>query len=378
MASSKRTRTTIIRDNPDDDLEERGTQATREIEQDSGEQAYSEFMTKNRGVEGCRVRIRRQTPQGRQFCISEPPEAIESIEEYLAAYHAKQIWSTEEGVYFVSVDVHGETRSAFCIRIAPMLNTPSVAASGGMAASAEVRMLQEQIRRLEDMVRHTERPPMMDMVDGLAKLDQLRGGQNGGLNLDSIIKCIDIGTKMNGGGAAADSGWEGMLRDVLKENAPGIIGLLQMGVAKLSAGKPAEPVQQQPAQPAQAEPARVEESMEPSEQEIMILRQGLAFLKKKALAHSDPGLYVDLIVDNREDPLYARLISKIVETDFPAFAAVDPDLAKPEYRDFFGFLHDRIRHVFKPADTMATTGGGKRGNKGNASGNGTSGKSGGQ
>jgi hypothetical protein len=365
---AKRTRTTIIRDNPDDDLNERGDLASREIEQDSGEQAYSEFMTKNRGVEGCRVRIRRQTPQGRQFCISEPPEAIESIEEYLSAYHAKQVWSTEEGVYFVSVDVHGETRSAFCIRIAPMLNAP-MAMSGGMAVAPDVRMLQDQIRRLEDRL-HSDKPPMMEMVDGLAKLDQLRGGSNNGFNLESIVKCIEIGTRMNGGGGDG-GGWEGMLRDVLKDNAPAIIGLLQMGAAKLKTmGTPTE-------QP-KAEPVRVEENMEPLEQEVVILQQGIGFLKKKSAAHSDPGLYVDLIVDNREDPLYARLISKIVESDFPAFATIDPDIAKPEHKDFFGFIHDRIRRIFKPADTVATAGGGKHGNKTNASGNGTSGKNGGQ
>jgi hypothetical protein len=372
MGNSKRTRTTIIRDNPDDDVDERGSAASREIEQDSGEQAYSEFMTKNRGVEGCRVRIRRQTPQGRQFCISEPPEAIESIEEYLAAYHSKQIWSTEEGVYFVSVDVHGETRSAFCIRIAPTAHTPALAAtSGGMALGGDVNT--RILERIEARLSQAEKPPMMEMVDGLAKLDQLRGGQNNGFNLDSIVKCIEIGTRMNGGGDSG--GWEGLARDVLKDNAPGIIALLQMGVNKLQAmGKPAE----QP-KPLVAEPEKqVEESMEPSQQETMILQQAIGFLKKKAVAHSDPGLYVDLIVDNREDPLYARLISKIVENDFPAFAAIDSDIAKPEYRDFFSFIHNRIRQVFKPANTVAATGGGKGGNKGHASSNGTTGKSGGQ
>lgn len=367
---AKRTRTTIIRDNPDEDIEERGNLAAREIEQDSEEQAYSEFMTKNRGVEGCRVRIRRQTPQGRQFCISEPPEAIESIEEYLAAYHAKQIWCTEEGVYFVSVDVHGETRSAFCIRIAPMLNTPAV--SGGMAVAPDVRILQEQIRRLEERLMHSEKPPMLEMVDGLAKLDQLRGGANNGFNLESVVKCIEIGSRMNGGGGS-DGGWEGLARDLLKDNAPAIIGLLQMGAAKLkSMNKPME--QARP----QAEPVKVEETMEPSEQEKVILQQAIGFLKKKALSQSDPGLYVDLIVDNREDPLYARLISKIVESDFPAFAAIDSDIEKPEYRNFFSFIHDRIRRVFKPANTVATHTSGKGGNKGNATGNGTTSKTGGQ
>jgi hypothetical protein len=365
----KRTKTTIIRENPDDELIERGDLAAREIEQDSGEQAFSEFMSKNRGVEGCRVRIRRQTPQGRQFCISEPPEAIENIEEYLAAYHSRQLWAMEEGVYFVSVDVHGETRSAFTIRIAPSTHTQTAPTSVGMAVAGDVNT--RILERIEQRLAQAEKPPMLEMVDGLAKLDQLRGGANNGLNLDSIVKCIEIGTRMNGGGD--NGGWEGMLRDVLKDNAPAIIGLLQMGAAKLQAmNKPAE------VKTVTEESRPVEENMEPSQQELVILQQAIGFLKKKAAAHSDPGLYVDLIVDNREDPLYARLISKIVETDFPAFTAIDSDIGKPEYRDFFGFIHDRIRRVFKPADTVATPSGGKRGDKGNAASNGATGKSGGQ
>jgi hypothetical protein len=229
------------------------------------------------------------------------------------------------------------------------------------------------LERIEQRLAQAEKPPMLEMVDGLAKLDQLRGGQ--GNNLDTVVKCIEIGSRMNGGGGGDSGGWEGMLRDVLKDNAPAIIGLLQMGAAKLQAmGKPAEP-----AQPVTvAGPGKVEETMEPSTQEIMMLQQGIGFLKKKAAAHSDPGLYVDLIIDNREDPLYARLISKIVESDFPTFANIDPDIAKPEYRDFFGFIHDRIRRIFKPTDTVATAGGGKHGNKGNPQSNGASGKSGGQ
>jgi hypothetical protein len=242
-----------------------------------------------------------------------------------------------------------------------------------MAVSGDVNT--RILERIEQRLSQAERPPMLEMVDGLAKLDTLRGGNSGGFNLDSMVKLIEIGSRMNGGGGTDSGGWEGMLRDVLKDNAPSIISLLQMGVSKLGAmNKPAE---QQP-QTQVSEPGKVEETMEPSQQELMILRQGIGYLKKKAAAHSDPGLYVDLIVDNREDPLYARLISKIVESDFPTFAAIDADIAKPEYREFFGFIHDRIRHVFKSANTVAAPSGGKHGNKGNASGNGTTGKSGGQ
>lgn len=377
----KRTRTTIIRDNPDDEQER--LPVARESEEDSGEQSFSDFMAKNKGLDGCRVKIRRQTQQGREYCGSFQPEEIENAEEFLRLYHAKQDYANEAGVYYVSVEVNGETRSVFPIRIAPQSRaaiSPAVPQYGSMADQG----LRDSIARLESRIAQQERPPMMEMVDGLAKLDQLRGGQGGGnMSMDTIVKCIEIGTRMGGGGGTGggSDSWEGMLREVVKDNAPALIGLLQLGAAKLAAmtSKPAEQPAAQPQPPTNPNPPVVEETMDTTEQEKAILAQAIGWLKKKSAAHSDPGLYVDLIVDNREDPLYAKLISKITENDFSTFAnSIDPEIAKPEHADFFGFIYDRVRRVFKPANTVAGNTGGKGGHKSNAESNGGPGKSGGK
>ena len=350
--------------------------AARDVQEDSGLQALTDFIRKNKGADGCRVKVHRQTPHGREFCDSFLPEEIENAEEFLKQYHASQDYAHEPGVYFVSAVLNGETYSAFTIRIGPQKKSTS--APGVYSGIADYGLV-SRLDRIEQRFSQ-EKTPMLEMVDGLAKLDQLRGGNGGGgFSLDNALKCIEIGTRMNGGGGS-DGGWEGMLRDVLKDNAPAIIGLLQMGAAKLAAmtSKPPEPqAAAPPAQSPTVAPA-ISETADPSEQEKQILGGYIHYLKGRAAAHSDPGLYVDYIHDNREDPLNERLISKIVDLEFSEFAArFDPEIEKPEFREFFIFIHDRIRRIFKRASPVATTGGGKGGNKGNAGSNGTTGKSGG-
>ena len=376
MGKRTRTRTTIIRDNPDEDLEERG-ESTAHVESDGALNEASEFIAKNRGTEGCRVRIRRQTPQGREFCASEPPSAIPNVEDYLAEYHAKQSYAHETGVYFVAVEVHGEIQSSFTVRIAPQTSAPAMA--GGMAQASP---LEYQVRELKEMVmrqQQQEKTPVLELVEGMQKIQQMQGGGQQPLSMDGMVKLIEIGAKINGGGGGSDGGWEGMARDVLKENAPAIISLLQFGAAKVSEflTKPAPGQQPPPQQPTQSQPEQP--MIEVTAQERQMLVNQINFLKSKALRGSDPGLYVAMMSDNADDPIYARLISKIVNTEFSEFAAeFDPEIGQPQFRDFFGFIHDRIGQLFKPKNKVATAGKREGGHKGHASGNGTTGKSGGE
>jgi hypothetical protein len=373
-----RVRTTTIRENlPEREEEEREDLADRAINDDIGEEAYSQFVTRFRGGQGCRIKVHRQTPRGKQYCFSGTPEEIDS-EETIRLYHAQQPYSHEEGNYVLSVEVNGEFRSAFSVQVAPQVGTPGTerpSASGGMADV--VRELQAQNRRLEDMLFRggQDKPQMLELVEGLSRLDALRGGSGGGGNLETITKCIEIGMKMNGGGSSGDGGWEGMLREVLKDNAPALIGLFQAISKRIS--EPSAPGVA-PQQPATVTGEPHMEAMQPAQAEMAILQQAIAYLKKKAMSQSDPGLYIDLIIDNREDPLYARLISQIVENDFPAFAKLDPEIGNAPYRDFFSTIHNGIRSVFRPTSAVATDTGGKGGNKADASGNGTTGKSGGK
>lgn len=353
----------------DDDEPERVVQAA--IDSDPGEASYSDFVSKFSGAQGCRVRVHRQTPRGRQYCFFGTPEEIS--EEAIRLFHAKQPYASEEGTYFLSVEVNGELRSSFPVSIAPQVGTPGTEASAGMSGGmAEVlRILQAQNERLEARLMQQEKAPLSEMLDSMLKLDALRGGgQKTELPIDALMKAVEIGKSLNP--SAADD-WNSLLISTLKDNGPMLLGMLSQILKR----EPAPPAQQ-PTVPAtvpmQQPEERISESMPPNQQEVMILKTAIGFLKKKALNRSDPGLYVDLIVDNREDPLYARLIRQIVEQDFSSFVAIDADIEREPYAGFFRFIYDRIRSVFVPADTVVTNIERTDGNKTDTPPNGTGGK----
>jgi hypothetical protein len=362
---------TITKITTNDEEEDRTERIARDIEADPAEINFSQYVAQFRGAQGCQVKVHRQTQRGRQYCFFGTPEEIS--EESIRAYHAQQPYAGEEGLYFLSVVVNGELRSCFPIHIAPQVGTSGAPASlggpsGGMADV--VRLLQAQNDRLEQRLMMQERTPMVDMIDAMAKLDAMRGDRQ--LPLDSLIKAIEIGQKMNGAGAAD---WTMLLAETVKENIPALLALAKTMSAKVQQQQAGQLQEATPITPATTTTG---EGMNPTEQERAMMAEGIAWLKRKALAGSDPGLYIDVIVDNREDPLYARLISQIVEQDFSAFAAIDPDIEKPQYNEFFRALYDGIRSVFVPKSPVARDSGGPNGNAPDTSANGATGKSGGK
>jgi hypothetical protein len=364
---------------PPDDDDERA-QAKRELETDPGELGYTAVMSSFRNTQGCKVRVHRLTAEGkRQYCFMGPPEDFES-EEVIRLFHAKQPYAREEGTYYLSVEVNGEPRNSFPVLIAPQINTPGIdqnsQASGGMADY--VRELREQNRILMDRMTHSERTPMLEMVQGLSQLDALRGEKQ--LPLDSLLKAVEIGQRLNGGGPAAGGGddWMGMLRDLVKEAAPTLVPAIGAIVSRMMT--PAKPAQQEAPQQVEAGGDMTPEQRAQMEEHQMMLqlKGAMEYLKKKALSGSHPGLYVEMIVDNQDDPIYGRLIHKIINEDFSSFAAIDEDIAKPQYTGFFRSIYDGIRSVFIPKNTVAGNFSGKTGNSADTSGNGTTGKKRGQ
>jgi hypothetical protein len=97
---------------------------------------------------------------------------------------------------------------------------------------------------------------------------------------------------------------------------------------------------------------------------------GIDFLKRKCLADSDPGLYIDWIIDNREIPPYDQLIHSILGQPFSAFVQIDPEIGKPPYEAFFTTLYNGIRSEFGGSDPKSVDTSGPRGDKPNPKGNG--------
>lgn len=316
------------------------------VEADPAEESYAAFMSKW-GREGAKVRVYHVTPQGRQYCLLGTPEEIDP--EYLRLYHARQPYAHEAGTYQVEIEVNGQVMPPFTILIAPQVGAPGAPDAGGMGGPmAEMfRMLQAQNERLERQLSQQNREPLSNIADALVKLDQLRGPQNQ-MSPEFMVKLIEMGRS-----SGAEPDWTMKLLDVLKDSMPAIQGVIASFTQQRNNGNGA---------PA----GRIQEG--PVNDEAAMLQMGLTYLKKKALAGSDPGLYVDMVVDNRDEPLYEKLIRRILETDFSAFATIDPEISKPEYEPFFRAFYDGVRSVFIPQNPVENDTGGKAGNAGNAPG----------
>jgi hypothetical protein len=320
---------------------------------DPAEESYTTFMSKF-GREGAKVRVYRITPQGKLYCFLEEPENV--TPETIRMFHARQhAFAHEVGSYLIEVEVNGEVRPPFQMLIAPQTAAPGIPDTGGQGAGMDrvLQMMQAQNERLERllMTQHqAPQTPMSEMADALLKIDQLRGGGKE-LPVDTLLKAIELGKSMGGG----ETDWTMKIFEVVKEAMPVVGPALASLASRIGGGaRPPEAPQ------TEEEQVKLEEFM---------LQQGIAHLKKKALAGSEPGLYIDLILDNREDANYARLISKILNSDFSTFAELDPDITRPEYEPFFRELYDGIRSVFARADPVASAGGGESGNTSDASGN---------
>jgi hypothetical protein len=339
MATRKRTRVTEYVDGEDERPEI--------LPGDPAEETYAAFMAKW-GREGAKVRVYRVTPQGKQYCFLGTPEEIDP--ESLRLFHAKQSYAHETGSYLIEVEVNGEVRSPFPILIAPQTNAPGVpeASSAGGAMGEVLKMMAAQNARLEQLLLSRNQEPLGSMADTLIKLDQLRGNQQKELPADVIMRAIELGRSVGGGGGEGDTTLK--VLELLKESLPAVLPVVKGIVGSLTQrnGGGGEEV--------------------PVINDEFLLKQGLTYLKKKALAGSDPGLYVDLIVDNREEPLYEKLIRRILETDFSAFAAVDAEISRPEYEPFFRTLYDGIRSVFIEPNTVEVDSSGEGGNASNSPG----------
>jgi hypothetical protein len=71
-------------------------------------------------------------------------------------------------------------------------------------------------------------------------------------------------------------------------------------------------------------------------------KQGIAYLKTKAVAGKDVSLYVDLLGDNLEDPAWRPLIEQLYRPYEEVAQLLDADLLKEPYRSWFSQLRDGI------------------------------------
>lgn len=333
---------------------------------DPAEESFSQFRSKF-GTEGVLVKIYRRTPRGVQYCFSGVPSEID--EEVVRLYHSRQPYASEEGQYAARCFVNGEGRDSFPILIGPQVAQPGDMQHGGMANGTDMilKMLMDQNARLEaQLLRQSgqvEREPITALADAMLKLSQMQQqNQAKEMPIDTLLKCIELGKGLNN-----DGDWKTTLLEVVKETMP-TIGQI-MNTPKTNDQKA---LPNTSGAPSGTVPSSAEALTEQ-------LKGGLGWLKRKAISGGDPGLYIDWIIDNREQSPYAELIHAVVGQPFSSFVQLDAEIGRQPYHAFFLALYDGIRSAFSEGsseDEKIVDTAGTGGNKANAPGHGGTGKAG--
>ncbi len=203
-----------------------------------------------------------------------------------------------------------------------------------------------------------EREPISDLVQAMVQLQALQPPKPD-TSVDTILKCIEIGKSLGGSGGGTD--WGDIIKDVIKEVGPSIAPLI------MSASRGGAPGPNAGALPEGEQKAVIEQQL---------MKQGIDYLKKKCMMRSDPGLYLDMIIDNAEEFPYSRLVHLATTQEFSAFAAVDADLSNEPYQTFFKLIYDGLRSHFGKPNSVEHDSAGASGDEDHVAGHGRTGTEG--
>jgi hypothetical protein len=228
-----------------------------------------------------------------------------------------QDWYPLGGKFEIRIYIHGEFRDRRFTLIGPR---PGGATGNGSAAeNAEIRRLNDKLDMLMNQQRNSGPQTTMEGLAQVIKTVseiQRAPAENG----TGLLEAIRLGVSLakSGGNIDEDDSFLGVVKSVVKEAGPGIAHALMT-----SRGAPPGPP-----------PVAALPPPNPDEQMNILLKQGIVFLKKKAIANADPGLYIDLAVDNRESETFAPFIHAVLSSEFETFVTVDPEIGKPPYEQF--------------------------------------------
>lgn len=137
--------------------------------------------------------------------------------------------------------------------------------------------------------------------------------------IDVIKLGIEIGN--NGGQVPTEKGWPGLLKDAVTA-LPGVLSQLKAPAAQLT-----------PEQAAQ-------------QQMITAARGILDWLKPCAVGQHDPGVYIDMAMQNRNDPKFQPMFA-LLNYPFESIMELDKELTLPHYRPWFENLYNGLRNALQ-------------------------------
>lgn len=270
-----------------------------------------------------RVKVYKNTPRGSEYCCS---GTTEIDEEFLIQFGG--------GDYELRVFVDGVRQDTVFIRIAdrPMKN-------GGGGSDDFMR---QQMTFMQSMLaaQKTTAPssPILDVIEAVKSLQGLNAGKD---PLDLVLKGMELAKNMNGGGTGD---WKSGIVDGVKEIAKTAIPVLAA-----MAQPQQQHVQVQPQQ--QESPEMIQEQQ---------LREGIAYLKGRAMSGMDCNLVIDWVVANSNDPQYTPFIKMVLQQDFDTFIKIDAEIAREPFLSWFRTLHSGLRDAFNEALNVGDSGGESR------------------
>lgn len=306
---------------------------------DPAQASFASFRSKF-GAEGAMVKVYRRTVTNQMlYCFQDIPSRID--EEVVRAFHAKQPYAAEQGDYYARLFVNGEPmEEPIAIPIAPQAGVVTHE-NGGMAQTnggGRLEMMLERIAQRLESVERGDREPLSSLADAMVKIQQLAPKQE--TSLDQVIKAIELGKTIGGGATPDADDWKPLIRELLVGAAP----LLQ-GMAAAYLRRPAAPGQ---GQPPGTETTDVQ--ILNDQQRMFALIQ---YLKAKCLKGSDPFLYVDLLLNDADEPDNQKLIHAIVTQEFENFVAIDAEIGRPPFLAWFRAIYDGLRSQVEAANKMA-------------------------
>lgn len=203
----------------------------------------------------------------------------------------------------------------------------------------EARMLREQMVFMQNMLleraKNPSQTPVGEMVEAAKAIASMGTAHKEDDGFDKMARMFEFFKSMSGGGG--ERSWQSELISTGKEVAAPILREI---IAKQMSGNSV---------PAPAPNPQMQ--VVPSGGETMIppdtaIRQGIEFLKSRAMSGMDPELAVDWIVNNATDPMYQSFISNILSQPFESMQKLDVSLTQVPYEPWFRALYNGLKEAF--------------------------------
>lgn len=227
----------------------------------------------------------------------------------------------------------------------PMAVSPN-GNGNGSSSDFQMRLLMDEIAWTRNMLlesirrgNSTQQTPLLEMVQAMQGIHALAPGGNSN-PVDLIVKGLELGTKMNGGGGASD--WKQELIQVAKEVAPQIIPMFT----------------KQPQQPT----TTMDTTHMIAPDNTTIIKSAIQWIKSRIIGGMEPGLAVAWLTNNANDPQYQPMLAMAIQGNIDTFIGIDPEIANEPYRGWFTATINELKEWYGEQTDNSTDNDGGNGN----------------